>query len=336
MKHIASLSLILSLLHAITASSLALDTHVEAVIRIVEGAKGKIEKTEDGQSLKLVDLAVPGAGPHDHRKDDPYDAAFFEHLSHITTLESLNVIATKANDEWIAPLGKLTNLKTLRFTNNGKLTDAGMEQFSGLKNLEAFSFVGTQITGKAYAKFDGFTKLIKVSHRGSSINDEGLEELCAHLPNLESISLAHAKFTDAGALHLAKLTKLKGLEIGTSNATPQALVHLAKLPLESLQLSEGFDSIECIPLIKGLTTLRRLTLTNAKDLTDADLKVIAGLTQLAHLELGKLPIPDERIALLKEFAFLKSMRLVPVKEPFTEETQAKIKAVLPKTELQFK
>ena len=336
MKHIASLSLILSLLHAITASSLALDTHVEAVIRIVEGAKGKIEKTEDGQSLKLVDLAVPGAGPHDHRKDDPYDAAFFEHLSHITTLESLNVIATKANDEWIAPLGKLTNLKTLRFTNNGKLTDAGMEQFSGLKNLEAFSFVGTQITGKAYAKFDGFTKLIKVSHRGSSINDEGLEELCAHLPNLESISLAHAKFTDAGALHLAKLTKLKGLEIGTSNATPQALVHLAKLPLESLQLGEGFDSIECIPLIKGLTTLRRLTLTNAKDLTDADLKVIAGLTQLAHLELGKLPIPDERIALLKEFAFLKSMRLVPVKEPFTEETQAKIKAVLPKTELQFK
>ncbi len=336
MKHITSLSLILGLLHAVTVSSLALDPHVEAVIRIVEGAKGKIEKTENGQSIKLVDLAVPGAGPHDHRKDDPYDAAFFEHLSHITTLESLNVIATKADDEWIAPLGKLTNLKTLRLTNNGKLTDAGMEQFAGLKNLEAFSFVGTQITGKAYAKFEGFTKLIKVSHRGSSINDEGLAELCAHLPNLESISLAHAKFTDAGAVHLAKLTKLKGLEIGTSKATPQALVHLAKLPLESLQLGEGFDSIECIPLIKGITTLRRLTLTNAKDLKDADLKVIAGLTQLEHLELGKLPIPDERIALLKDYAFLKSMRLVPVKEPFSDDTQAKIKALLPTTQIQFK
>ena len=336
MKHITSLSLILGLLHAVTVSSLALDPHVEAVIRIVEGAKGKIEKTENGQSIKLVDLAVPGAGPHDHRKDDPYDAAFFEHISHITTLESLNVIATKADDEWIAPLGKLTNLKTLRLTNNGKLTDAGMEQFAGLKNLEAFSFVGTQITGKAYAKFEGFTKLIKVSHRGSSINDEGLAELCAHLPNLESISLAHAKFTDAGAVHLAKLTKLKGLEIGTSKATPQALVHLAKLPLESLQLGEGFDSIECIPLIKGITTLRRLTLTNAKDLKDADLKVIAGLTQLEHLELGKLPIPDERIALLKDYAFLKSMRLVPVKEPFSDDTQAKIKALLPTTQIQFK
>ena len=70
----------------------------------VEGAKGKVEKTADGQSLKLVDLAVPGAGPHDHRKDDPYDAAFFEHLGHISTLESLNIISTKFNDAWMSDL----------------------------------------------------------------------------------------------------------------------------------------------------------------------------------------------------------------------------------------
>ena len=53
------------------------DPHVDAVTRIVEGAKGKVEKTADGRSLRLVDLAVPGAGPHDHRTEDPYDAAFF-------------------------------------------------------------------------------------------------------------------------------------------------------------------------------------------------------------------------------------------------------------------
>jgi hypothetical protein len=35
----------------------ALDPHVEAVIRIVEGAKGKVEKTEDGQSIKLMSMA---------------------------------------------------------------------------------------------------------------------------------------------------------------------------------------------------------------------------------------------------------------------------------------
>lgn len=325
--------------------------HIDAIIRAVETSPGKVEKINTTpeslkqaaggdivlfDTLRLVDLAMPNAGPHDHRKVDPYDQAFFEHLGHITSLESLNIIATKLSDAWITPLGKLTNLKTLRFTNNGKLSDAGLEQLAGLKNLEAFSFVGTGMKGHAYAKFEGFTRLVNVSHRGSSIDDEGLMQLCTHLPNLESISLAHAKFTDAGAAHLAKLTRLKGLEIGTSNATPQALHHLARLPLESLQLGEGFDSIECIPLIKGLATLRRLTLTNAKALTDADLKTVASLTQLEHLELGKVPLPDERLPLLKHFAFLKSMRLVPATGTISPETQSKIKALLPKTDLLFK
>ena len=328
---LAAFSLVLT-----TVSAYAVDAHVEAVMRIVTASKGKVELTTDGQGIKLIDLNVPGAGPHDHRKDDPYDAAFFEHVGHLSTLESLNIISTKFNDDWMPSLAKLTNLKALRFTNNGKLTDAGMAQLAGLKNLENFSFVGTQMTGKAYAQFEGFAKLTRVSHRGSSIDDEGLRQLCDHLPNLESISLAHAKFTDAGAPHLAKLTKLKGLELGTSKATPQALKAITKLPLESLQLGEGFESVACIAIVKDIASLRRLTLTNAQALTDADLLVIAGLTQLDHLEIGKMPLPDERIPALKPFAFLKSMRLVPVKAPFSPEQQAKIQAALPKTKLEFK
>jgi len=328
----------LSLIAALSLSAMsafALDPHVEAVARIVTGAKGKVELTADGQGIKLIDLNVPGAGPHDHRKDDPYDAAFFEHVGHLSTLESLNIISTKFNDDWMPSLAKLTNLKALRFTNNGKLTDAGMAQLAGLKNLENFSFVGTQMTGKAYAQFEGFTKLTRVSHRGSSIDDEGLRQLCDRLPNLESLSLAHAKFTDAGAPHLAKLTKLKGLELGTSKATPQALKAIAKLPLEYLQLGEGFESGACFPLIKDISTLRRLTLTNPQAITDADLLALAGLTQLTHLEIGRMPLPDERLAVLKPFAFLKTMRLVPAKAPFTPEQQAKIQALLPQTKIAF-
>ena len=226
-------------------------------------------------------------------------------------------------------------MKSLRFTNNGKLSDIGLEHLAGLKNLEQFSFVGTGMQGHAYSKFAGWTRLVRVSHRGSSIDDEGLQQLCEHLPNLESISLAHAKFTDVGAMYLTKLSKLKRLEIGTRNATPSCLQHVAKLPLEYLQLGDGLDTPEGLSLIKDMPTLRSLTLTNAKALTDADLKLVSGMTQLEHLELGGIIIPEERLALLKDFAFLKSMRLVP-SAPFTLETQAKIKQLLPKTGLQFK
>ena len=90
--------------------ALARYPHCEAVLRTVEGASGKLERINTTpealqqaagralpvfDSLSLVDLAIPNAGPHDARKNDPYDAAFFEHLGHLTTLESLNIIATK-------------------------------------------------------------------------------------------------------------------------------------------------------------------------------------------------------------------------------------------------
>ena len=93
-----------------------------------------------------------------------------------------NIIATKANDEWIVSFANLTNVKSLRFTNNGKLTDAGLEHLAGLKQLETFSYVGTGMQGHAFAKFEGWTNLKSCSFRGSSIDDEGLRNLCRTFP----------------------------------------------------------------------------------------------------------------------------------------------------------
>jgi Leucine-rich repeat (LRR) protein len=323
--------------------------HVEAVARTVGGARGKIERVNTTpealakaaggsiavfDTLKLVDLAVPGTGPHDKRENDPYDAAFFEHVGHLRALESLNIISTRFNDDWIAPIGQLTNLKKLNFTNNGKLTDAGMEKLAGLTNLESFNFVGTAITGRAYAKCTGWTKLTRVSHRGSSIDDEGLKLLCEHLPNLESISLAHAKFTDAGAPSLAKLTKLKSLELG-AHATSAALKNLLGLPLEALQLGEGFSGPDSIAAIKPIATLRRLTLTDCKQLDDAGLKLAADLKQLQQIEFGSLELPDERLPQLQAFSFLKELKLIRRPQGYPPETQAKIKGLLPKVDVKF-
>ena len=325
--------------------------HVVAVLQAIATSPGKVEKTnttpatlrqalggpsELFDTVTLVDLATPNAGPHDHRTVDPYDAAFFEHLGNLTSLESLNIIATKLNDEWIAPLGKLTKLKSLRFTNNGKLTDAGLEKLAGLKNLEAFSYVGTAMQGHAFVKFDGWTHLARCSFRGSSIDDEGLQLICERFPQLESLVLAHAKFTDASAPSLAKLTKLKGLELGTHNATPASLKHIASLPLEYLQLGEGFDSSASLPYLKPLLTLRRLTLTNCRATTDDDLRLIAGMKQLENLELGALPLPTDRVPLLKPFSHLKNLRLVPVsRDGFSPETKAAVQELLPSTAIKF-
>lgn len=323
--------------------------HVQAVVATVKSSPGKFEivnTTPEGlkkaaggdivlfDTLKSVDTGILNAGPHDNRKVDPYDAAFFEHIGHIASLESLTVMQTKMNDEWIGSLASLTNLKGLRFINNGKLTDAGLEKLAKLTQLEQFGYVGTQFKGHAFEKFEPWTHLTRCTFRGSQIDDEGLEAICTHLPNLESISLAHAHFTDAGAPALAKLTKLKGLEIASNKATPAAIQNVTKLPLEYLQLGEGFESPAVLAVVKDIHTLTRLTHTNSKALTDADLKTIAGMTHLESLELSNLPLPDDRLPVLQSFSFVKNLRLVN-RPALSAETQAKIKALLPKTTLKF-
>jgi hypothetical protein len=325
-------------------------SHVEAVTKTVDSAHGTVEqinttpdslkKVAGGEmavfdTLKAVDLAVPNTGPHDKRTFDPYDSEFFEHLGHIASLESLNVISTKLDDKGIAPIANLTNLKTLRFTNNGKLSDVGLAKLAGLKNIQTFNFVGTAITGQGFTNFNGWTHLTKCSFRGSSINDPGLQQICEHFPNLQSISLAHAKFSDAGAVHLAKLTKLNGLEIGTHNATPACLKNLTGLPIEYLQLGDGLDGPDGIAACQGIPTLRRLTLTHCEHLPDEGLKLGAKLTQLQQLEIDGLELPPERLPQLASLGFLKELKLVRRPTAYPAETQSSLKSILPGVKLSF-
>ena len=81
------------------------------------------------------------------------------------------------------------------------------------------------------------------------------------------------------------------------------------------------ESLLCLDSNDLSSPRSRGVLTNAKMLTDAELQSIAALKQLESLELGKVPLLADRLDLLGDFAYLKSLRLVPVKEPFTVETQ---------------
>jgi hypothetical protein len=69
--------------------------------------------------------------------------------------------------------------------------------------------------------------------------------------------------------------------------------------------------------------------------TDADLAMLASLTQLEQLTLGSLELPDARLPQLQAFSFLKSITFALRPKGYPEEIQAKIKALLPKVEVKF-
>ena len=78
---------------------------------------------------------------------------------------------------------------------------------------------------------------------------------------------------------------------GAAKATPASLKHIQAMPLEYLQLGEGFDKSESLPMIAGIKALKRLTLTNCRATTDDDLKQLAAMKHLESLELGSPLLP---------------------------------------------
>jgi len=74
---------------------------------------------------------------------------------------------------------------------------------------------------------------------------------------------------------------------------------------------------------------------SGKALTDTDLATLAGVTQLESLSLESIDLPDSRLPHLQAFAHLKTLTLIRYGNGYPEETQAKVKALLPKVEVKF-
>ena len=356
--------------------------HVEAVIRTIESAPGtftKINTTPEAlkavaggdiaifDTLTQVSTNILGGKAHDHRKEkeDPYNAAFIEHLGHIASLESVKLEASGIQDDWVAPLLKLKKLKSLSVSGFGKLgdaslaqlekltecpdltnlelayfgkaTDAGWEKLAGLKNLESFTPRGAGYPGHFFAKFDGWTKLKRINFHSNGLDDEGLGHVCDKFPNLEFIKLWHSKqLTDAATEHFKKLKHLTGIEISCAKATSGIVKHLRDLPMEYIALEYGVcaPAADAIATVKAIPSLRKLSL-DAKAFTDTDLTALYGVTHVRELSLSSLDLPDDRLPKLQAFSHLKSLTFVRYGKGYPEETQSKVKALLPKVDVRF-
>ena len=319
-------------------------------------------------TLTMVNTGILNGHAHASRDKttDPYDAVFIEHLGRISSLENLSLVVTTFDEASLDPILKLNRLKSLRIEkryDNGpgdaalaklsqlanfpdlkslslhyfsKATDAGLEHLAGLKNLESFS-LRASLPGHAFAKFEGWTNLKSIAFHGNGIDDEGLGHICERFPNLESLNLIHARvLTDASAVHPPKLKKLKRIILNRSKMTAAWHGNLSALPLESLSVSQGnsLPAAEAIAGAKSIPTLRQFAMSG-KTLTDADLTALASMTQLESLALESIDLPDERLPQLQPFAHLKSLTLIRYGTGYPEETQTKVKALLPKVDIKF-
>jgi Leucine-rich repeat (LRR) protein len=156
------------------------------------------------------------------------------------------------------------------------------------------------------------------------VDDEAIKTHVSRLTSLGSLSLDATSVTDAGLEHLASLTKLRALDLGSlKGVTGAGFEHLAKLPaLEELTLQSSGVSVDdlkklpaVLPKLKSLKlgwlkvdgavadlaalkNLQSLDLFHT-DLTDSGAKGLAAMEELQKLYLWNTAITDEGLANIK-------------------------------------
>lgn len=162
-------------------------------------------------------------------------------LRQMPQLKGLDFTMSRIDDRGLACVKDMSQLTIMSFFGSRGITDSGLANLRGLKNLRFLdlrneSFTPDEpkeprITDAGLKHLMGLTKLESLNLQGQLITDKGLEHLSG-MTELHTLSLSFSGISDAGLKHLEGLQKLQRLHIYSNRVTPQGLAALkAKLPL---------------------------------------------------------------------------------------------------------
>jgi Leucine-rich repeat (LRR) protein len=198
------------------------------------------------------------------------------------------------------------------------------------------------------------TKVRQLKLDNTETTDADLQRIAEKYPNLVELTLSGTKISDAGVVHLAKLTKLRNLRISKSAITDSVAKTLAKIPsLEIIDVSQTSFGDKGLAELKTLPKLKKLNLYTTKItdnglgvlkdfksaktlvwlnidkcvLTDAAVVKLAPLEKLEWLHLGRTALSDAGLETLANYQTLKEVSITNTN--VTKNGVAKLKAALP-------
>jgi len=269
-----------------------------------------IEKLQQLQQLEELNL---------HTAEFITDAAM-SYLRANKRLRKLVLRGTDITDVSLPYIAELTNLRSLDLSQT-MLGDGGLESLPALAQLEELDLGGSRINGTNLNFLKLLPKLRKLGFQGiqrrngglcwtATITDLDLDTI-ALLSNLEELDLGAGislgrngkpagvgncrltggvQITDLGVAKLAKLKKLRRLDLSGAKVTSTGLKALHNFP-----------------------QLERLSLWNCRGLDDATATVLAGLPNLTNLDLSDTPLSDAALEKLKALSRLQHLYLTGTK-----------------------
>src|SRR5262245_34425600 len=153
-----------------------------------------------------------------------------KHLKGLTTLETLVLNNTLLTDAGLAELKDLKKLKSLQLAGCIRVTDKSAEVVKGFTDLEDLSLPST-ITGEGAKTLVGLKKLRKLYLGGAPMTDAAVKDIADNMPELTDLNLGSSlpnEVSDASVANLARLKKLKALNLSGSKLTDAGLKDLQK------------------------------------------------------------------------------------------------------------
>jgi len=148
---------------------------------------------------------------------------------HTVTLDEIAVEET-----WWPKLRRFPEIRRL-FLTRTSLTDQGLLQLNGLRNLRWLEAIDTRITGPGLAALQDAHGLLYLDLSGCPLADEGLQHL-AGAQELFTLCLNDTNVTDAGMVHIKQLHGLAELELSGTRVTDIGLQELDALNLQKLHV----------------------------------------------------------------------------------------------------
>lgn len=149
---------------------------------------------------KLPDSGVPfGLDFH----CSPVKGAWLKKLAALKSLRSLNIGGSLGlTDEGLKELSGLKDLQGL-YLFYAPVTDEGLKELAGLKKLQTLDLSHTRVTGTGFKELAGLTSLQALNLGGTQVTDAGIKDLTA-LKSLKWVNLHRTKVTAAGVAALQK------------------------------------------------------------------------------------------------------------------------------------
>jgi hypothetical protein len=234
----------------------------------------------------------------------------FKAIGAITTLTQLGLDGDEVNDDNIKLLAGLTGLQSMScngcsFGDDGFRTLAG---FTKLKNLALFHHARSNpaFTGAGLAHLASLAEFESLTLAGANVGDAALQAI-AKLPHLSGLRLWHNVETADGLKALSGMTSLKKLTVGQrlagrpakpASLSDVSLPTLAQIQgLEELSLQEARLSGDALLMLKGLTKLKKLTVSQV-DTPAADVEKLKAA--LPNVAIDWKPLTEEQAKTLTE------------------------------------